>query len=453
MGQVFGRIPPGVEIPLLPMSRWRVIRSMIPVVASIRRRVAANQKRLPEFLAGSPARCDTLRARITAAPDRAELIRLWEAELLPYFREASHMLEAAGRLGGSALVMLRRDLQKLVGEADTNALTSGLQGGDAHLASLGPLIGLMQLARGEIDRGTYVRRHGHRGPHEFEVSMPRPGEDPGWIDKQLAGLQEASQTVTDLLARQEKARAAAWDRLAQLHPRKVRSMRRRVGRWSAAARAREAARSEVIRAFWALRTFVQRAGVLTSRGDDLFFLSVDEVLGLLRGDEAVLSPVPVRRATYERYRALPPYPTLIRGRFDPFRWAADPNRRSDLFDARGERTPASDTITGFPGAAGVVEGVARVIPSTDEGDRLRPGEILVTTVTNIGWTPLFPRAGAVVTDVGAPLSHAAIVARELGIPAVVGCGNATMRLHTGDRLRVDGERGTVEILEPAATPS
>jgi rifampicin phosphotransferase len=70
-------------------------------------------------------------------------------------------------------------------------------------------------------------------------------------------------------------------------------------------------------------------------------------------------------------------------------------------------------------------------------------------VTNIGWTPLFPRAAAVVTDVGAPLSHAAIVARELGIPAVVGTGNATSVLHTGDRARVDGSRGTVEVLTPA----
>ncbi|WP_233098024.1 PEP-utilizing enzyme [Dictyobacter vulcani] len=80
------------------------------------------------------------------------------------------------------------------------------------------------------------------------------------------------------------------------------------------------------------------------------------------------------------------------------------------------------------------------------GNELQPGEILVTIVTNIGWTPLFPRAAAVVTDVGAPLSHAAIVARELGIPAVVGCGNATMRLHTGDLVRVNGGQGTVEIL-------
>lgn len=73
----------------------------------------------------------------------------------------------------------------------------------------------------------------------------------------------------------------------------------------------------------------------------------------------------------------------------------------------------------------------------------------MTTLTNVGWTPLFPRAAAVVTDAGAPLSHAAIFARELGIPAVVGCGTATMRVHTGDWVQVDGGRGMVELLQRA----
>jgi pyruvate,water dikinase len=83
----------------------------------------------------------------------------------------------------------------------------------------------------------------------------------------------------------------------------------------------------------------------------------------------------------------------------------------------------------------------------EESHQFQAGEVLVTPMTNIGWTPLFPRAAAIVTDLGAPLSHAAIVARELGIPAVVGCGNATMRLKTGDRVRVNGGKGVVEILE------
>ncbi|WP_285582060.1 PEP-utilizing enzyme [Herbidospora sp. NBRC 101105] len=82
-----------------------------------------------------------------------------------------------------------------------------------------------------------------------------------------------------------------------------------------------------------------------------------------------------------------------------------------------------------------------------EAEHLAAGEILVTNVTNVGWTPLFPRAAAVVTDVGAPLSHAAIVARELGIPAVVGTGDATSRIRDGARVRVDGSAGTVEVLD------
>jgi len=152
-----------------------------------------------------------------------------------------------------------------------------------------------------------------------------------------------------------------------------------------------------------------------------------------------------------RLRALPPYPAVIRGRFDPFRWAADPNRRCDYYDARAPipalTAPPSAVLTGFAGAAGRVEGTVRRLDDPEQGDRLLAGEILVAVTTNVGWTPLFPRAAAIVTDVGAPFSHAAIVARELGIPAVVGCGDATMRLHTGDRVRVDGGAGTIEILE------
>jgi pyruvate,water dikinase len=202
--------------------------------------------------------------------------------------------------------------------------------------------------------------------------------------------------------------------------------------------------------FGVLRRFALRAAELTDCGDDVFLLAIEEILALLRGDRAPLSRVAVRRRTYDAYTGLPRYPTLIRGRFDPFRWAADPERRTDVYDDTRTSAPVADAITGFAGAAGTVEGIVRVITSVEDAAALRPGDVLVTTVTNVGWTPLFLRAAAVVTDIGAPLSHAAIVARELGIPAVVGCGNATRRLHSGDRVRVDGRRGTVEILAPAS---
>jgi pyruvate,water dikinase len=224
-------------------------------------------------------------------------------------------------------------------------------------------------------------------------------------------------------------------------------MERRIQRFSADAHLREAVRSEVTRVAGVVRAFALRASELTSVGDGIFFLTLNEMLEVLSGVEFALAHIPARQDTYARYSALPPYPSFINGRFDPFEWAADPNRRSDLFDSHAPISGSDfDGITGFAGAAGRVEGLVRRLDSAEEGHRLLPGEILVTTTTNVGWTLLFPRAAAIITDVGAPLSHAAIVARELGVPAVVGCGNATMRLRTGDRVFVDGARGVVEIV-------
>lgn len=444
--EVFGRVPDDLEIPLLSLSRWKMLGVLIPTAINGMRRISANQKKLPAFFATASSRNEQLRARIKTISSADDLIKLWRTELAPYFYECCEMLEAGAKRDGNALIMTRNRLSKMVGETDANLLLFSGQNA-SHLASLGPLLSLTRLARGEIDRAAFAREYGHRGPHEFEVSMPRPAEDPDWIDQQLAGLRAAPSDAITLLASQKKEQEAAWQRFGRRFPRKVETIKRKIERSSAAARDREAARSEVIRAFWALRTFVLRAAELTGQGNDLFFLSFDEILAVLGGKREALASIPTRRSTYERYCALPTYPTLIRGHFDPFKWAANPRRRGDLFDEHGDAALASDEITGFPGSDGLIEGRARVILTPEEGGQLQPGEILVTVQTNIGWTPLFPRAAAVVTDVGAPLSHAAIVARELGIPAVVGCGNATMRLHTGDHVRVDGKRGTVEVLK------
>ncbi|MFD7319781.1 PEP/pyruvate-binding domain-containing protein [Streptomyces sp. NPDC059875] len=447
--RVFGRLPDGMGIPLLPASRLRVWRDTIGEAFAVMSRIRANGKQLPAFLEEAPARCEELRARVAAAANAGDLSALWESEVAPYFRCCCHMLQAATRRDGDSLVKVRGTLESLVGEQDADLMTTGL-GDDGQLASMGPLLGLERLARGETDRETYTRAYGHRGPHEFEVSLPRPAEDAQWIDRQLAALGTVEDDAAMRLARQTTARAAAWDRLAAEHPRRLASLRAAVDGWAASARLREAARTEVARVFWLLRTFVLRAGEVSGAGEELFFLSREEILAVLGGDRTPLAAVPARRAAYEGYRALPTYPTLIRGEFDPQTWAADPNRRADLFDAQ-DTTPATDTVAGSPASGGVVEGIARVVATVEEGEAIRPGEILVTTVTNIGWTPLFTRISAIVTDVGANLSHASIVARELGIPAVVGCGNATTRIRTGDRIRVDGGRGTVDILEPAAT--
>ena len=107
----------------------------------------------------------------------------------------------------------------------------------------------------------------------------------------------------------------------------------------------------------------------------------------------------------------------------------------------------SNEIRGFAASSGLVEGPARVVKSVDEIARLRKGDILVCQVTNPTWAPIFQKIAGAVSDIGGSMSHAAIVAREYGLPAVVGTGTATSRIRDGQRIRVDGGRGVVTILE------
>ena len=264
-------------------------------------------------------------------------------------------------------------------------------------------------------------------------------------------FRESPVDVKGLLEERRARFEAAWKQLLAYHPRRARRVGKLIEKVATRSRLREAARSEYVRDRWLVREVALRAGELAELGDDVFFLAVEELESALDGEEKVADRVAVRRAAYARQSALPPYPSVIRGRFDPYRWAEDPDRGVDLFDSHRTAGRASHCegktllVKGAPGSAGFAEGVVRLLGSPAEGDRLRDGETLVTRQTDIEWTLLFPRAGAVVTDVGAPLSHAAIVARELGIPAVVGCGDASLRLCTGDRVAVDGGRGTVRL--------
>jgi pyruvate,water dikinase len=427
--------------------------AVLPSGLRAQRKQRAALKNLDEFLAVNPGWSRALNRRTQEARTREELVKLMEEELEPisleaFWRSYATALQYSGLVG-----KLRRELTEMVGAEDADALLSNVSSHDELLASLGPVVGLARLARGEMSREAYLEQWGHRGALEAELSAPRPLEDPGWLDQQLAAFAQSPVDVESLLAAQRTDFDAAWERFESRHPRQAKSMRRRLYKAAEAARVREAARSESMRLFWAVRTWALRAGELTGIDDGAFFLTFEELLDLLAGKDAPTGTIPARRQTYERYKALPPYPLIIRGRFDPFQWAADPNRRGDVFDSHGLlpklalKAPRENLILGMPGSAGRVQGMVRRLDSAEEGDALEPGEVLVTSQTNIGWTLFFPRAAAIVTDVGAPLSHAAIVARELGIPAVVNCGYATMRLRTGDRVLVDGGRGEVEILE------
>ncbi|MGD8753129.1 MAG: PEP-utilizing enzyme, partial [Anaerolineales bacterium] len=419
----------------------------------LRKKQNEGLKRIPAFLDENPEWSRAMRQRITKIKGKEELAALLLEELIPYTLRGFWMILGSAWQYGEQVGKLREELTEWIAPDDVDKLLSNVSADDELLASLGPAIGLARLARGEISREAYLEQWGHRGPHESELSTPRPAEDPNWLDQQLAALERSPVDADTLLARRQEEFESAWARFQTRHPRKTKRVRRSLEKAAEAARLREATRSEYVRVVWVGRTWALLAGEMTGLGDDIFHLTSAEAAELLSGVDKYTASIPSRRETHERYKALPAYPLIIRGQFDPFQWAADPNRRSDFSDSHGvlpkivAKVTKDGIIYGAPGSAGQVEGSVRRLDSPEDGEALQPGEILVTKQTNIGWTHLFPLAKAVVTDVGAALSHAAIVAREMGIPAVVNCGDATTKLKTGDWVRVDGSQGMVEILQ------
>jgi pyruvate,water dikinase len=168
--------------------------------------------------------------------------------------------------------------------------------------------------------------------------------------------------------------------------------------------------------------------------DDAFYLTLDELAGPLPSDAREL--VAKRRKRREQYQHVS----------IPAAWKGLP-----------EITPVSDngsggervsTVQGIGVSGGTVEGIARVVTDPAFAE-VEPDEILVAPTTDPSWASIMYISSALVVDVGGPISHAAVVARELGLPCVVNTRTGSRDIRTGDRLRVDGDAGTVEILEPA----
>jgi pyruvate,water dikinase len=186
------------------------------------------------------------------------------------------------------------------------------------------------------------------------------------------------------------------------------------------------------------------AGVTDAAVEDIWFVVADELDDFLADPARLAAVIAERRAMRARLaERIPPF--VFEG--EPPPWESWP-KRSDVEELA--RPAAGEIIRGIAGAPGRATGRARVVLHPAEAADLEPGEILVAPITDPSWTPLFVPAVGVVVDVGALLSHAVIVARELGIPAVVSATDATRRLRNGDLITVDGAAGTVTVLEDPA---
>ncbi len=188
--------------------------------------------------------------------------------------------------------------------------------------------------------------------------------------------------------------------------------------------------------------FVQAGAI--QKADDIFWLKRDEISACVAGmeDSQMLKNLTWRveeRKTFNQrlMKIVPPPMIPMKKRIMGF--------KTDVIIAQTEESQAGNVLKGVPTSAGKVTAPACILHGPEDFDRMRPGDVIVAGATTPAWTPLFVMASAVVTDIGGPLSHGSIVAREYGIPAVMGTGVATRRIQNRQVITVDGSAGTVTL--------
>lgn len=320
----------------------------------------------------------------------------------------------------------------------------GIAGLDARLRAMPAAAGFIA----QFDE--FLARFGSRGPNEWEMSAPTWGTHPDLALAAIDRMREAPDLASP--ATHWDSRAAERAGLAESLVGALAADPEVQGQFEAAIRAaalflagRERTKTTIIKLVHEARLNFHEIGrrMLEAghfdRLEDFALLTNEEYDTFLKDPGAFARVIAERRALFDTLQQVEP-PFIVAGEVPPL----------DTWTPRGDDAPprarTGDVLTGIAGCPGTYTGRARVVLSPHEPGELEPGDVLVAPITDPAWTPLFVPAGAVVVDVGAQISHAVIVARELGIPCVVSAAGATRRIPDGATVTVDGTAGTVTVV-------
>jgi phosphohistidine swiveling domain-containing protein len=341
-------------------------------------------------------------------------------------------------------------LQKLAELGGEGA--SGVMAGYGSHEELELVSDLWACSRGQLEIDTLVARHGYHGPLEGEASAIVWREDPAPLKRIVDGYRakdDSSDPVWAATRRRMEREAAERNLLAALpmHRRPVAKLMTRLARSYIPLRA--VGKVAFLQSLDIVRASARRIGArLEEHGwlldsEDIFYLTTNEIIH--REWDGAIDIVASRREQRERFQRIQL----------PVAWRGMPEVQPDgtSGDEDSERPAGAEARTELHGigtSAGVVEGRVLVVQEPGDAD-IREGDILVAHTTDPSWASIMFLASALVMDVGGQLSHAAVVARELGIPCVANTKTGTDILHTGDCCRVDGGTGRVEILARASS--
>jgi pyruvate,water dikinase len=305
----------------------------------------------------------------------------------------------------------------------------------------------------------FLDRYGFRCINELKLEEKDLHDDPTFVLSAIASyLRTKSYSIVDMEEREatikQKAEAVVQGKLTGARRAFYFFVLRQARR---AVRMRENLRFARTKIFGVVRHLIRGMGarltelsVLRAK-EDVFYLTVEELLAFVEGRSVNLdlgALVELRRREYEGFHRGAPPPERLLTRGPASLWSRHPQllADADLLRNEGQRSDDPNVLSGTPCCPGVVEGVVRVVEGMQDAVGIN-GEILVTARTDPGWVPLFPSCSGLLIERGSLLSHSAVVARELGLPTIVGIsGGLLKRLKTGQRVRMDAAKGEVRIL-------
>jgi phosphohistidine swiveling domain-containing protein len=363
--------------------------------------------------------------------------------------------------------------------ADIVKLLSGLQG----LSHLGPTVALWKISRRirssavdaswwrekeprEIstalsgqgdgpaftDLRAYLSDYRHHSTRELDILVPRVDEDPTMILETLKRLIDLDDSHDPRLHEERQAmvyREELERFLASVARRKRRSLKARIGRMRDFLWWREEFRDLSTRFYYFVRRYALHLGEFLSRDgfiekvEDIFFLDLETIFSVLEGRasvESVRAAVVSNRAYYESFRNFRCPDELRNGREVIRRASSDAARA----DRKGSAT-GIPSMRGLPCSAGSATGAARVVEDIFSAGSIREGDILLTRYTDPGWTPYFSLLAGVATETGGLLSHAAVISREYGIPAVLAVNGLMDAARGAEKAWIDGGQGTITL--------
>ncbi|KBZ61066.1 hypothetical protein K875_04017 [Mycobacterium [tuberculosis] TKK-01-0051] len=408
----------------------------------------SDPRRLPAVIVKAPL----VLARARSAPRRLHQRQMdwWRATLLTgrwpdprnLLTDSSYRFSAAMRVHVRTRLILnvfRAQVESIAVKAGRGDLVPALLAGYGGVIETELADDVWSLGHGRITLDEFVSRHGFHGPNEGNVIGHSWREDPDAVLRAAAahsGRPESDRPAVRAERAAATRRKAEADLLSTLPAARRLLVCRLLASTGAQVRAVELTKAAFLTAVDGCRAAaggfgaeLVDAGTL-DRVDDACYLTVDELLAPLPANVREL--VEFRRTRREEYRRLE-VPSVFTGMPEAIERSNEP--------------PSEDAVIhGTPAGPGIFEGIVRVVVDPESQDTLDDGEVLVCKFVDPGWTALVSLAGALVTDIGSPASHGAIVARELGITCVVGTGNGTTALRSGDLVRVDGTTGEIAVL-------